>query len=480
MKNVDIIQLAFIRNLSDFHIRNEIIEHTINNKWGTKHMRYAQKTENSCLRRRGARRWLGRFAMSAALTVTMVGAALSQETYKPADPEPGTDIPSATVRMGILPYANASFPVIGIKEGFFSDVGITIPNGGVTVTEEQAHSLMVRGDIDVAHGYPPNFLPTYQNSRVVKQIGFHDSIAAGCMLASPEQNLKGFKDYFAEGKSFDEAIKSAMAPMQGKELASSSVPNERLFEETITQLTDVTFSPLILDDPNILVSAAAGKIQFAHPSGAPVVFSLLKSGWKPLVCLDDMIAHGPVNKDSPILRQISLVGPEANVNWINKNPNTVLRYLSAVWRTIDAIKADPKLYDIQAPVLNSITGTNLTGEDIAGTVKTFHPYIPYEENTRFYTDEKSPLYYKPIYEAIIKGFAEHGIVPSDVTPEDFVWGGTLWNQMEDYRKKTDKILSSVDENSLSDENKALVEKSRQFYGWHDYLDAYRFALAATK
>ena len=161
-----------------------------------------------------------------------------------------------------------------------------------------------------------------------------------------------------------------------------------------------------------------------------------------------------------------------------QNPNTVLRYISAVWRTIDAIKADPSLYDIQAPVLNSITGTSLTGKDLAGTVQLFHPYIPYADDTRFYTDQTSLLYYKPLYEQIIGAFADNGVVPKDVTPDEFVWGGKLWQQLEDYRKKTDELLGRVNEASLSPEKKSIVAEARKFYGWHDYLDAYRLALAS--
>ncbi len=432
-------------------------------------------------RARTVARILAAVAVSATLSTPVVTPVLAQDAYVPAPAEPGTNIPEATIRFGLLPYADASFPIIGVKKGFFSDVGISLsPAEGLAVTEDQAHSLMVRGDIDLAHGYPPNFLPTYQTSRAVKQIMFHDVIVAGCMLASPELGLKSIKDYMAEGKPFDEAIAAAMAPVQGQSLASTPVANERLFEDTIRQLSGVTWTPQILDDPKIIVAAKAGQIQFAHPSGAPIVFSLIKAGWTRLVCLDDLIAHGPKGEDSPILRSITAVGAEANGEWVNKNPNTALRYISAVWRTIDAIKADPSLYDLQAPVLNSIAGTSLTGEDLAETVKLFHPYIPYEENTKFYTDKESILYYEGLYKQIIGAFVESGIVPEGVTPDEFVWGGKLWQQLEDYRKKADDLLAGIDEASLSEDKKGLVADARKYYGWHDYLDAYRFALAATQ
>lgn len=407
-------------------------------------------------------------------------AAIAQDThtYEPLAPEAGTDIPQVEVRMGVLPYADGSFPLIGDEMGFFEDVGIDIAR--TTVTEQQAHTLLMRGDLDVTHGYAPNFLPTYQNSRAVKAVMFHDVITAGCMLAAPHLNLTGIKDYMGRGMAFDQAIAEAMAPVQGNQLASTPVPNERLFEQTISDLSGVTWVPQIMEDSNILVAARAGQIEFAHPSGAPVVYSLLQEGWTRLVCLDDLIEHGPSGPDSPVLRSISLVGAESNADWIGENQHTLLRYLSAVWRTVDAVTQDPSLYDIQAPILNSITGTDLTGEDLANTVELFHPYIPYEENGQFYNDQDSLLYYKPLYEQIIGGFVENGVVPDDVSADEFVWGHDIWMQLEEYRMQTDELLAALDGTDLSAEQGSLVDEAKKHYGWHNYLDAYRFARAASE
>src|SRR6185437_16217210 len=41
-------------------------------------------------------------------------------------PSPGTTIPTATVRIGLEPYADTSLSVIGMRKGYFSDVGIRI------------------------------------------------------------------------------------------------------------------------------------------------------------------------------------------------------------------------------------------------------------------------------------------------------------------------------------------------------------------
>ena len=277
--------------------------------------------------------------LAAAFVVAPVGASRAADAYVPAPAEAGTAIPEATVRVGLRPYADGSFPIIGIKIS---------PPDGLGVTEDTTNSLLMRGDIDVVHGYPPNSLPTYQTTDAIKQIMFHDVIVAGCILANPKLGLKGIKEYMAEGMDFNKAIAAAVGPLQGKSLASPPVANERLFEETISKLSGVTWQHQIMDDSKVLVAAKANQIDFAHPGGAPIVYSLLQDKWKQLVCLDDLIAHGPLGDDSPVLASIVVVGLVANGDWVNKNPNTTLRYISAVWRTIAAITADPSLYDIQA------------------------------------------------------------------------------------------------------------------------------------
>src|SRR6185437_6239253 len=199
--------------------------------------------------------------LAAAFVVAPVGASRAADAYVPAPAEAGTAIPEATVRVGLRPYADGSFPIIGIKKGFFSDVGIKIsPPDGPAVTEDTTNSLLMRGDIDVVHGYPPNSLPTYQTTDAIKQIMFHDVIVAGCILANPKLGLKGIKEYMAEGMDFNKAIAAAVGPLQGKSLASPPVANERLFEETISKLSGVTWQHQIMDDSKVLVAAKANQI----------------------------------------------------------------------------------------------------------------------------------------------------------------------------------------------------------------------------
>jgi hypothetical protein len=90
------------------------------------------------------------------------------------------------------------------------------------------------------------------------------------------------------------------------------------------------------------------------------------------------------------------------------------------------------------------------------------------------------LYYKNSWGAIIKNYAEHGIIPEgSVTPDQIIWAAPIWHQMVDYRSKTDGLMKGLEGKSLSADKKALLGKAKEYYGWYDFLDAYRFATAAA-
>jgi hypothetical protein len=48
------------------------------------------------------------------------------------------------------------------------------------------------------------------------------------------------------------------------------------------------------------------------------------------------------------------------------------------------------------------------------------------------------------------------------------------------KQGADDALKQIEGKSLSQEQQVLVEKAKQFYGWYDYLDAYRLLRAVTQ
>jgi hypothetical protein len=421
-------------------------------------------------------------AMAGACALGGAFSASAADLYTPAPPETGTQIPSAKVTFGMRPYADNTFYVIGMKKGWFKDVGITVvpEPEGLKVTDNNVIALLLNGQVDMSSEFCPLILPTYKSSNKLKCVAFTDNFLGEAILANPKLKLKSFKDYTKEGKSFDEAIKAAIAPMQGKILVGAPELSDRPFEEAVSKFSGVTWQLQVLDDAKALVLAKGDRIDFANPEGAPIAFTLMQAGWTDLVDIGDLFNYGPGGLDSPIEHLVANVGIASNVDYINKNQNTVLRFLSVVWRIIDAVGKNPSLHELQAPYLNSVAGTSLDAAGVANTIHILDPLSPFDSDSVYYVDEKSVLYYKSAWTAIINDYAAHGLIPKDaVTADEIIWGAAIWRQMKDYQAKSDALLKGLEGKELSAEKKDLAGKAKQFYEWFDFLDAYRLASAAA-
>src|ERR1700749_1512656 len=156
------------------------------------------------------------FSQLALATLLAGGASAAEDRFAPAPPEPGTDIPGATIKFGMRPYADNTFYIIGMKKGWFQDVGITFEPApyGMKANDSNVTTLLLNGQLDIISEFCPLMLPTYKDARTLKCIGFTDNFLGNAILANPALKLKSFKDYVAEGKPFKEALELAMAPMK--------------------------------------------------------------------------------------------------------------------------------------------------------------------------------------------------------------------------------------------------------------------------
>jgi hypothetical protein len=432
-----------------------------------------------------ARRLLRMLACVAALAGAggTARAAVDLTSFNPLPPEPGTEIPAATIKFGMRPYADNTFYVIGMKKGWFKDVGISFEPApyGLKANDSNVTTLLLNGQLDIISEYCPLMLPTYKASKALKCIAFTDTFLANAILANPALHLKSFKDYIAEGMNFEQAIHAALAPLDGKTLVGAPELSDRPFEEGLEKFSGVHWKLEVLDDSKSLVLAKSGREDFVNPEGAPIVYTLRQAGWTDLVDIADLFKYGPGGPDSPVEPLIAVVGVGANGNYVNTHQNTVLRFLSVVWRVIDEVKKDPSLFELQAPFLNSMAGTSLDGKGVQSTVEILDPFTPFEEDAAYYEDPKAALYYRNVWGAVIANFEGHGIMPKGaVTPDEIVWGSAIWHQMVDYRSRTDALLQTLAEKKLEGDKQALTEHAKQLYAWRDYLDAFRLATAAAQ
>ena len=418
---------------------------------------------------------------AALATVTIPQLAAAADRFMPAPPEAGADIPKATIKFGMRPYADNTFYYIGMKKGWFDEVGISFEPApyGMKANDSNVTTLLLNGQLDIISEFCPLMLPTYKDVRTLKCIGFTDNFLANAILANPALKLKSFKDYIAEGKPFKEALELALAPMKGKSLVGAPELSDRAFEEYVNKTSGAGFKLEVVDDAKSLVLAKTGREDFVNPEGAPIVYTLREAGWTDLVDIGDLIKYGPGGVESPIEPLTGIVGVGANGDYVNKNPNTVLRFMSVVWRVIEETKKDPSLFDIQAPYLNSFAGTDLDGKGVEATVNILDPFTPFADDKQYYDDASGTTYFKNVWGAIIKDFEAHKIMPAGkVTPEDVVWGGDIWHAMVDYKSKSDALFAKLSSATLADDKKAMLEKAKAFYAAFDFLDAYRLATAA--
>ncbi|MGH6943375.1 MAG: hypothetical protein ACREH6_04025, partial [Geminicoccaceae bacterium] len=256
--------------------------------------------------------------------------------------------------------------------------------------------------------------------------------------------------------------------------------SKRPFEDIVAQFSGVKWKLELIDDAKALVLAKAGRIDFADPEGAPIVYTLMQAGWTDLIDIGDLYEHGPGGVDSPVEKLVSNVGIAANADFVNHNQNTVLRFLSVVWRTIDALDKDPSLFDIQAPYLNSVAGTSLDGKGVEATVKILDPLSPFEYGSTYFIDDSSILYYKNAWPAIIADWTEKGLIPKDaVTAEEIIWAAPIWHQMKDYQAKADAMIKDLEGKTLNAESQELLEQAKHHFEIFNFLDAYRLASAAA-
>jgi len=428
-------------------------------------------------------RTLKRTALALAVTALSTGAGLAQSTpFQPAEPEAGTELPQATVNFGMRPFADNTFYVIAMKKGWFEDVGIKIgpEELGMKINDTNGSALLLNGQIDIASQYCPLMLPTYKTSDKLKCIAFTDTFLGMAIMANPELKLKSFRDYIAEGKSFDEAIKAALAPLEGKTLVTPPQLSNRPFTDAAAQFSGVKWKTQVLEDSKSLVLAKSGQIDFLNPEGAPVVYSLEQAGWTKVLGIGDLYDFAPGGAASPVAPLVAIVGIGANGDYVNENQNTVLRFLSVVWRTIDAVQKDPSLFALQAPYLNSVAGTDLDAESLKATVDSLHPLAPFEAGETYFKNPDSVLYYKNAWTPLIKEYADKGIIPSaETTPDDIVWAAAIWNQMNDYRTRADELIRALEAKELDADKKALLDQAKDYFAKFDFLDAFRLAAAAN-
>lgn len=443
--------------------------------------------------RRTLRKLAGAGIAAFALSTSLVACGDDEETASSTattsdtsalQVSPGSDIPEKTVKFGMAPFADASFYVIAMEQGWFDDVGIKIAPAptGVKVTPDNVVTKMVTGEADIATFYGPGKIATMAKAPELKMFGFSDTYVGTYILVSPDVEVETVSEQVAKGVPFEEAMKNAMAPMKGEPVAFSNTGQHRDFLDQSFKIGGLTYDDVDVaatTDSKILQLAKGGKTDYTSPEGAAQNIELLKDGWKPLVSVDDLLKGLPPG-DPRAVAAVGHEGPAASEEYLEKERETALRFLSVMFRTIDAIQEDPKKYlPDQVPYLTSVSGTKTSVSDLEQIYKVNDPLINFDDQTQYWTDLGAPTSYQTIYNAQIKSAQEGGVLPKgkEYTAEDAIVGKEFYDELVALRKAYDELLPEAGD--LEGEAKALADSAAEQYEARNYLDAYRQLKAAT-
>lgn len=420
--------------------------------------------------------------VAAALLSVGLGADAIASEYMPATPEPGTEIPQVEVTFGMRPYADNTFYVIGMEKGWYEDVGITItpePHG-LKTTENQWISILLNRQVDINSGTCSMLLPSYRSTDQLKCLGLAVTFYGQAMLADPKLGLKTVGEYMAEGDiSFEEALKKALTPLVGETVYVPASIASKEFIETPFRLAGLELpNYTTMEDSQMLLLAKSGRLKFMHPNGAPIVQTMLDAGWTPVYDSGQLLQHGPGGIDSPLEPLVSNNGFAATADWINENQTTVLRFSSVMFRIFDALQKDPSLYAVYTPYLNSVAGTSLDADGVRRTVENLDPFVPFEDQTKYFEDKEHAEYYENSMGALIKSLEAAGAIPTGVTPVELIWAAPIYEELKSYKAKTEELFEQAESAGLDDDKQALIEEAKKHYDWFNFLDSYRLASAA--
>ena len=427
------------------------------------------------------------------LVIALVLAAGGANAQQPAVPE----IPEVSVKFANAAFLDQSEAGIGLAKGWFGDVGITLepkPHGLVLPSAARAANL-IAGTVEVVATGAYNLLPSMGKARNLRVFFQKDIFQGYRIMAQPNQGHKSFEEFLADGLSVDDAFSRTVDQLKGKTITYLSEPSREQFIEMVFRRGNMskediaTVKTVNVDDNQTIAMMVSGRADFQF-SGAPAMVELTKRGFKSLLTATDLARAAEPSVDSKELLASFKVGWATTAEYMEANPDTILRLASVGYRIVDFIRASPdEALKIHVPFLNSIAGSQVTPEFGKWLYDVVHPYSTFAEQGEWYADPRSVLYYWYEVGARIKDAESKGIFqPGDMGVEQIMAADDIYWRMIELKLSAGPAINEANrriaevEATGKDVGKAkeLLDRAAFFFSVYNYLDAGRFANAALK
>jgi ABC-type nitrate/sulfonate/bicarbonate transport system substrate-binding protein len=397
-------------------------------------------------------------------------------------------IPSETVTIGMMPFADNLVMSIAMHNKWFADSGITVgPREYSVISTSQQVALMLNGNYEVTSNYGPSVIQDHDGAPSIQLFGLVDDNTGQAIVANPDLHAKSVTQFMAQGMSFSQAARAALAQMTGKRFATDNNGAHRGFVNTLFSIGDFSQSKLgklyALDDSKMLALAFGGQTDFAKPLGNAQLAELEAKGWNPIITQGDLMKYLPTG-DVDAVTGLGNEGLSTTISYYNSHKDTILRLAGVMYRTTDAVQQDldqhttKQISDV-VPVLNSSAGISVSANEVATVYRDIDPMLTFDQQAQYFVNTKSPYYYKTVYDAQIKAAVAGGVVKSKTTDADDIMGiaQQVYLQMARYRSEYQTMAEQA--TGLTGDHKKLASVAAEMYAQYDFLDAYRIEKAAV-
>lgn len=424
-------------------------------------------------------------ALSASVWCTSATAQVADEELLE---KYGVGIPEETVRFGMSAFADHNIYAIGLKNGWLSEVGISVTPEplGVSSLSPQVIPRFLSDEVDIHTWYGPLQIEIMNRVPHVKLFTFSDTYVGTYILASPSSGAKTVKELVEGGAPFEEALTTVMTQLKGKRLGIDNTGSHRVFFDAITELSGVSFDEAelsVLEDARLVNLARGGSLDFVSPAGAAQNVQLLKEGWYPAVSISDLIEHLPLG-DLRGIGSIGHTGLATTDEYYREHFDTILRMTSVMFRLIDAVNLDlangtEDSLALEVPVIEAAAGVELGVDGLRSIFTTLDPLLSFEQQADYWVNQDNPNYYWNVYMPQIKAAQEGGLLPADQTyiPDQAFTAPDVYKTLLRYRTWYDQIVDQAAD--LDGERAQLAAIAAHQYEIRNYLDAYRILSAAV-
>jgi len=224
----------------------------------------------------------------------------------------------------------------------------------------------------------------------------------------------------------------------------------------------------------------------AQVSGVPIRLTLQEKGFKVLVSAADLVKTAKPSASSPELLTVFRDGAATTEQWYTAHQDAALRLTSVVFRITQLINTNPNQANaIQRPFVNSIAGTALSPKLVNVAYNALDPFYTYQKQRTWYEDPSSPFYYKYEFGAYIDSWVSKGLFKKgELTVDELALNAHIYKELETLQKQSASLINTtarrIHAKGGQHGNAAkLLQQARVYYSHFNFLDAWRFAKAAS-